>query len=63
MKAHLILAAMLVVAAITITEAQATDETDRESIKNAPNFYPTITKDPTNEKVEIVEFKCKLKES
>jgi len=59
---HLILAALLVMAVISITEAQATDNTV-ELPKDAPNFHPTITKDPTNEKIEFVEFKCKLKES
>lgn len=59
---YLILAVMLAMAVITITEAQATDDST-ESPKDAPNFHPTITKDPTNENIEIVEFKCKLKES
>jgi hypothetical protein len=59
---YLILAVMLAMAVITITEAQATDDSTKLP-KDAPNFHPTITKDPTNENIEIVEFKCKLKES
>jgi len=59
---YLIVAIMLVMAVITITDAQATGDAV-ESPKDAPNFHPTISKDPTNEKIEIVEFKCKLKES
>jgi hypothetical protein len=59
---YLVLAVILVMVVITITEAQATDDSTQLP-KDAPNFHPTITKDPTNENMEIVEFKCKLKAS
>jgi hypothetical protein len=60
MKAHLLVAMMLVMAVVSITQVHATDDSN-ESPKDMPNFDPKITKDPTNEKVEIVEFNCKLK--
>jgi hypothetical protein len=59
MKAYLILVMMFVMSVIVIAEAHAID--DSTSPENAPNFEPTITKDSTNDKVEIIEFKCKLK--
>jgi hypothetical protein len=61
MKAHLILAMLLVVAVVTAAEAHAAGDSDNKDAKNAPNFEPKITKDQANQKIETIEFKCKLK--
>ena len=61
MKAHLILVMLLAMAVATVAEAHATDDSASTQPKDEPNFEPKVTKDPTNEKIEIIEFACKLK--
>lgn len=59
MKAYLLLG-LLLMAAFGMSGVQAVGDS-AASPEDEPNFEPKVTKDPTNEKIEIIEFACKLK--